>query len=46
MAVELRADGNYRTDEYQRASDFSVFIGLLAGFNWMLENGKLNKGRR
>jgi len=46
LAVELRADGNYRTEEYQRASDFSVFLALLAGFNWMLENEKLNKGRR
>jgi len=39
LAVELHADGTYKTFEYQDTTDWQVFCGALAIHNW-----KKNKG--
>lgn len=37
-AVQLRADGNYRFEEYHDPADTAVFLGLLAAHNWRMSH--------
>jgi hypothetical protein len=38
-AVQLRADGTYRFEEYTDPSDFVTFMALLAVYNWRKKHG-------